>query len=317
LFWDHLFLIYSFQKFDAAMSENFVPAYKSYTRNGEVLSNTLWPENMQRIALAVEYRGSDYHGFQTQPNGIKTVQQALEKALTTVANENITIVCAGRTDTGVHATNQVIHFDTLAKRPAKAWVLGVRPHLPNTVGIRWAKDVVPQFHARFGALNRTYRYLISDAQTSSALLHDQITWSPRRLDVDKMREGAVSLLGEHNFTSFRATHCQAKSPVRTIHYLHIIRLGDLIVLEVQANAFLHHMVRNIVGVLLAVGVGDKPASWVGEVLAARNRSCASVTAKPFGLYLVSVDYPSHFELPNCLPGPLFLSQPIGGFAAAT
>ncbi len=297
------------------MNENFSPKHKIYTRNSEVLDDTPWPENMRRIALAVEYKGSDYHGFQMQPNGIKTVQQALEKALSKVANEEITLVCAGRTDAGVHATNQVIHFDTLAVRPAKAWVLGARQHLPDTVGVRWAHDVPPQFHARFSALNRTYRYLISDSQTSSALLHDQITWSSRRLDVDKMREGAASLVGQHDFTSFRATQCQAKSPVRTIYYLHIIRMGDLIVLEVQANAFLHHMVRNMVGVLLAVGTGDKPVAWVGEVLAAKERSRAGVTAKPFGLYLVSVEYPSQFDLPKCLPGPLFLSQPIGGFAA--
>ncbi len=297
------------------MNENFIPNNKIYTRNGEVLGDTIWPEGMRRIALAVEYKGSDYHGFQMQPSGVKTVQQALEKALSSVANEEIALVCAGRTDSGVHATNQVIHFDTLAQRHQKAWILGVRKNLPTSIGIRWAKDISPQFHARFSALNRTYRYLISDAETSSALLYDQITWSSRRLDVDKMREGAATLVGQHDFTSFRATQCQAKSPVRTIHYLHIVRRGDLIVLEVQANAFLHHMVRNIVGVLLAVGVGDKPTSWVGDVLAARDRSRGGVTAKPFGLYLVSVDYPSHFDLPKGLPGPLILSEPIGGFAA--
>lgn len=296
------------------MNEKNFPKHKFYTRNGEVLADTPWPENMRRVALAVEYKGSDYHGFQTQPNGVKTVQQALEKALSKVADEEITLVCAGRTDAGVHATNQVIHFDTQALRPPKAWVLGVRQHLPDTIGIRWAQDVPPQFHARFSALNRTYRYLISDAQTSSALLHDQITWSPRRLDVDKMREGAASLIGQHDFTSFRATHCQAKSPVRSISYIDLIRMGDLIVLEVQANAFLHHMVRNMVGVLLAVGAGDRPISWVGEVLLAKDRSRGGVTAKPFGLYLVSVDYPSLFDLPKCLPGPFFLLQPTGGFA---
>lgn len=295
------------------MSENFIPSNKPYQRNGEVVGDTPWPENMQRIALAVEYRGSDYHGFQAQPNGVKTVQQALEKALSKIADEAITLVCAGRTDAGVHATNQVIHFDTLAKRPAKAWVMGTRPYLPDTVGVRWAKEVPPQFHARFSAENRTYRYLLSDAKTSSALLHDQVTWSSRRLDVDKMREGAAYLVGRHDFTSFRATQCQAKSPVRTIEYLHIVRRGDLMVLEVQANAFLHHMVRNIVGVLLSVGVGDKPPSWVGEVLQARHRSSGGVTAKPYGLYLVAVDFPTRFDLPRCLPGPLFLGEPVGGF----
>lgn len=296
------------------MSENFIPKSKVYTRNGEVVGDTLWPQGMQRVALAIEYKGADFHGFQTQPSGVKTVQQALEKALSKVADEPITLVCAGRTDAGVHATNQVIHFDTLAKRLPKAWVMGTRPHLPDAVSVKWAQDVTPQFHARFSALNRTYRYLISDAKTSSALLHDQITWSSRPLDVDKMRAGAAYLVGRHDFTSFRATQCQAKSPVREIQYLHIIRRGDLIVLEVQANAFLHHMVRNIVGVLLSVGAGDKPAAWVGEVLAAKSRSAGGVTAKPYGLYLVSVDFPAEFALPQNAPGPLFLQEPVGGFA---
>lgn len=297
------------------MSENFIPKSKVYARNGEVVGDTLWPEGMQRVALAVEYKGSDYHGFQTQPNGVKTVQQALEKALSKVADEDITLVCAGRTDAGVHATNQVVHFDTLAKRPAKAWVMGTRPHLPDTVGVRWAQDVPPQFHARFSALNRTYRYLISDSKTSSALLHDQITWSSRPLNIDLMRAGAAHLVGRHDFTSFRAAQCQAKSPVREIQYLHLVRRGDLIILEIQANAFLHHMVRNIVGVLMAVGAGDKPASWVGEVLAARDRSMGGVTARPYGLYLVAVDFPAEFQLPSGLPGPLFLPEPVGGFTA--
>jgi tRNA pseudouridine38-40 synthase len=300
-----------------AMSENLTSKNKIYTRNTEVLGDTLWPENMQRVALAVEYNGADYHGFQVQPSGVKTVQQALEKALSTVANEAITLVCAGRTDAGVHATHQVIHFDTLAKRSAKAWVMGVRSYLPNSISIRWAKDVSPHFHARFSALNRTYRYLLSDAQTASALLHNQITGSARPLNINLMREGAAYLVGQHDFTSFRATHCQAKSPVRTLHYVHIIRRGDLIVLEVQANAFLHHMVRNMVGVLLAVGAGDKPPAWVGDVLAARDRSCGGVTAKPFGLYLVAVDYPAEFDLPKGNPGPLFLPESVGGFEVMT
>lgn len=296
------------------MSESFNLEKKLYKRNSEVVAETLWPENMQRIALAVEYRGSDYHGFQVQPNGLKTVQQALERALSKVANEEITLVCAGRTDAGVHATNQIVHFDTLAKRPDKAWIMGTRPHLPATVSIRWAKEVSPQFHARFSALNRTYRYLLSDTSTPSALLHDQITWSSRPLNIEKMREGAAHLVGQHDFTSFRATQCQAKSPVRTISYLHIVRRGGLILVEVQANAFLHHMVRNIIGVLLAVGAGDKPPSWVKEVLEAKSRSRGGVTAKPFGLYLVYVDYTAQFNLPKALPGPLFFSELVGGFA---
>lgn len=296
------------------MSENYVPSSKPYARNGEVVADTIWPEGMHRIALGIEYKGTDYHGFQVQPNGVKTVQQSLERALSAVADEPVSLVCAGRTDAGVHATNQVIHFDTLALRPEKAWLRGTRPYLPDSVSVRWAREVVPQFHARFSALNRTYRYLMTDAKTPSGLLHDQVTWSSRPLNVDAMGEAAAYLVGQHDFTSFRATQCQAKSPVRRIEYLHLVRRGDLIILEVQANAFLHHMVRNIVGALMAVGAGDKPSGWVAEVLAARDRSAGGVTAKPFGLYLVGVDYPVHFGLSGCPPGPLFFTEPLGGFA---
>ena len=296
------------------MSENYVPASKVYTRNGEVVADTIWPEGMQRVAMAVEYNGAEFHGFQTQPSGVNTVQKALETALSTIAAEPVTLVCAGRTDAGVHATAQIVHFDTLAKRPERAWALGTRAHLPPSVAVRWARNVMPQFHARFSALSRTYRYLLSDRESYSSLTHDRVTWSNRRLDVELMREGAACLVGEHDFTSFRASQCQARSPVRKIHHLHIVRRGDLIVLEVQANAFLHHMVRNIVGVLIAVGAGDVAPSWVAEVLAARDRSAAGITARPFGLYLVSVDYPEHFNLPEVAPGPLFLAEPVGGFA---
>src|SRR5690606_7348022 len=176
------------------------------------------------------------------------------------------------------------------------------------------KDVVPQFHARFSALSRTYRYLLSDQAHYSSLMHDRVTWSNRQLDVELMREGAVHLVGEHDFTSFRASQCQARSPVRRIHHLHIVRRGDLIIVEVQANAFLHHMVRNIVGVLLAVVSGDVPPSWVAEVLAARDCSAGGVTARPFGIYLVSVDYPAHFSWPQSAPGPLFLAESVGCFS---
>lgn len=287
---------------------------KTYERGCEVTNEISWPDGMHRIALAIEYKGTDFHGFQVQPNGVTTVQQALEKALSKVADEEVNLICAGRTDAGVHATNQVVHFDTRAVRPLKAWVKGVRPHLPDTVGVRWACEVNPNFHARFSALQRTYRYLISDADTSSALLHDQITWSSSKLDVQKMQQAANYLVGEHDFTSFRATQCQAKSPIRCIHYVHFARRGDLIIMEICANAFLHHMVRNIVGVLMAIGSGAKTIEWVAVVLAAKDRSAAGVTAKPYGLYLVEAAYPSEFNLPSASPGPLFLQEPIKGFA---
>ncbi len=297
------------------MSHVYPPRSKPYERNGEVLDASLWPEGMQRVALGIEYKGADFRGFQVQPNAVKTVQQALETALSKVADEPITLVCAGRTDAGVHATAQVVHFDTLASRPIKAWMRGLPAHLPNSIGIRWAQCVPHQFHARFSARSRTYRYLLSDGSCAPALLHDQITWSPQPLNMALMQQGARHLLGEHDFTSFRASQCQAKSPVRTLEYIHLARRGELLVLEVRANAFLHHMVRNIVGVLLQVGAGHKPPAWVAEVLAARDRKAASVTAKPNGLYLVGVDYPAEFSLPSCMPGPLFLPEPLGGFAS--
>lgn len=284
---------------------------KPYVRNKEVLSPSQWPKGMHRVAAAVEYLGADYHGFQAQTSGVKTVQQCLEFALSAVANEPVGVVCAGRTDAGVHATEQVVHFDTLAERPEKAWVLGTRAKLPFDISVRWARPVVPQFHSRFSAQSRTYRYLISDRATYSALTHRHITWSRKALDVNVMRDAGQALVGEHDFTSFRASQCQARSPVRNIEYLHVARRGELIVVEVKANAFLHHMVRNIVGVLMAIGAGEAPVSWMTDVLDAKNRSAGGITARPNGLYLVNVGYPERFGLPLPTPGPLFVSEHLG------
>lgn len=284
---------------------------REYKRNAEIFPDTPWPDAMTRVALAVEYQGSGYHGFQSQATGVKTVQQTLELALSAVADEPVTLVCAGRTDAGVHATGQVVHFDTLAKRPEKAWVKGTRAHLPSDISVRWAKPVLPEFHARFSAESRSYRYLISDRASYSALTHSQITWSRKKLDLAAMRQAALCLEGEHDFSSFRASQCQARSPVRRVDYVHLARRGDLIVMEIKANAFLHHMVRNIVGVLLAIGAGERPAAWMAEVLSARDRRQGGVTARPYGLYLVDVGYPSRFGLPRLSPGPLFVPEPLG------
>lgn len=286
---------------------------KPYEPGCELLDGMELPEGVRRVALGVEYKGTEFHGFQQQPNGVKTVQQALERALSKVADEPISLVCAGRTDAGVHATCQVVHFDTRAVRPTKAWLKGVKPHLPDSISVKWAQEVPGSFHARFSALERTYRYLLCDADMKPALLHDQVTWSAHKLDVELMYRAAQSLVGEHDFTSYRAAQCQAKSPIRHVDYVDFARRGDLIVMEIRANAFLHHMVRNIVGVLQAVGAGQKPAQWVAEVLEARDRSAGGVTAKPEGLYLVHAAYPEHFKLPQYLPGPLFLSEPLKGF----
>lgn len=282
-----------------------------YKANGEVPPGESLPPGLRRIALGVEYCGARLRGFQKQKHDRLTVQEILEKALSKVAAEPVTLVCAGRTDAGVHATGQVIHFDTHAVRPDKAWVQGVNTQMPFDVRVHWVREMPAQFHARFSALRRTYRYLIHSAPTRSAQAANEVTWTERHLDLDAMRAAAAYLIGEHDFSSFRAAQCQAKSPVRRLIQLDIGRVGQLIVLEVSATAFLHHMVRNIAGVLMAVGRGDRPPEWVGEVLAARDRTAASVTAHPYGLYLVDVEYPPEFLLPKSVPGPLLVPLELG------
>ncbi|MCA0899096.1 tRNA pseudouridine(38-40) synthase TruA [Microbulbifer agarilyticus] len=282
-----------------------------YKPNGEVPPGESLPEGLRRIALGVEYCGTRLRGFQKQKHDPLTVQETLEKALSRVAAEPVTLVCAGRTDAGVHASSQVVHFDTTALRPVKAWVQGVNTQMPFDVRVHWAQEVPAQFHARFSARSRSYRYLIHSAPTRSAQAASEVTWTERTLDLEAMREGAGHLIGEHDFSSFRAAQCQARSPVRRLTRLDIGRVGQLIVLEVSATAFLHHMVRNIAGVLMAVGRGDRPPEWVQQVLEARDRTAASVTAPPHGLYLVDVQYPPEFTLPEVVPGPLLVPLPFG------
>jgi len=289
-----------------------MPREYIYKPNGEVPPGEQLPAGVRRIALGVEYCGARLHGFQKQKSAAATVQAHLEQALSTIAAEPVTLVCAGRTDAGVHATCQVIHFDTSAQRPARAWVQGVNTKLPDSVRVQWAKEVPAQFHARFSARARSYRYLIHSAPVRSAQAASEVTWTQHGLDLDAMRAGSQYLIGEHDFTSYRASQCQAKSPVREITRLDIARVGQLIVLEISANAFLHHMVRNITGVLIAVGRGEREPVWVQEVLQARDRTVAGVTAPPFGLYLVDVQYPQEFALPKSEPGPLLVPLPLGG-----
>lgn len=274
-----------------------------YKRNCEIRDNHLFPEGMTRIALGVEYKGNLFHGFQSQRSGVPTVQQTLESSLSDICNEPITLVCAGRTDMGVHATNQVVHFDTIAQRPEKAWLRGANTKLKEGASIRWAQPVSPLFHARFSARSRTYRYVIYNTKTPSALMDKLVTWDRRRFNIDAMIKGSRYLLGEHNFNAFRGSDCQAKTPFRRIDAITINKCSDFIVIEVTATAFLYHMVRNIVGVLTAVGAGEKSPSWVGEVLASEDRCCAGVTAPAAGLYLVSVVYDPHFNLPVASKGP--------------
>ncbi len=252
---------------------------------------------MTRWALGIEYDGSAYCGWQIQNNGL-SVQAVVEASLSRIADHPITTKCAGRTDAGVHAIGQVVHFDTTAKRSDQAWVLGANTHLPNDVCIAWAMIVPDEFHARFSATSRSYRYLILNRPVRSALAAERYVWIYKNLDAKRMHSAAQQLVGEHDFSSFRASDCQAKTAVRTISEVNVSRHDELIVLSVTANAFLKHMVRNIAGVLLDVGSEDRDAGWVRTVLDSRDRREGGVTAPPEGLYLVSVRYPEKFGLPK-------------------
>lgn len=253
-------------------------------------------ESLSRIALGVSYDGVPWQGWQTQPNG-RTVQDTLEAALARFVGRPVPTICAGRTDTGVHAAMQVVHLDTPVQRPAESWVRGINSHLPPSIAIRWAQSVADDFHARFSAHGRRYVYLLLRDRVRSPLWAGRVGWSFRPVDVEAMRVAATALLGEHDFSSFRSSQCQAASPVRTMHALDITERGRFIVFTLHANAFLHHMVRNLVGSLLYVGQGRQPADWMANLLAARNRTQAAPTFMPDGLYLAGVDYPDHFGLP--------------------
>ncbi|MGE5154344.1 MAG: tRNA pseudouridine(38-40) synthase TruA [Bdellovibrio bacteriovorus] len=257
-----------------------------------------------RIAFGVEYDGTAFHGWQTQEPGVRTVQSVLEQGIARVADHPVRVHCAGRTDAGVHAREQVIHFDTQAVRRERAWVLGTNVNLPPDCGVRWAREVDGAFHARFSATARHYHYRILNRPTRSALERDRALWVHQSLDLGRMREAASFLVGEHDFTSFRAVACQAKSPIRRVHYLDLEGQGGLIALRIGANGFLHHMVRNIVGVLVAIGRGDAPVLWTRELLQVRDRTLGGVTAPPQGLYFVRADYPDGFGLPRADPGHL-------------
>lgn len=258
-----------------------------------------------RIALGIEYDGTHYCGWQRQKE-VQSVQEKLEHALSIVANHPVVVQCAGRTDTGVHGTGQVVHFDTTASRKMVAWTMGANANLPKDVAVRWAKEVPDEFHARFAATARRYRYIIYNSQIRPGIFHSGVSHYHGELDADKMQLAANYLLGEHDFTSFRAMHCQSRSPWRNMMHLNVTRYGQYIVIDIKANAFVHHMVRNITGSLLCVGRGDKEPEWIDWLLKAKDRKLAGVTAKAEGLYLVAVDYPQTFDLPSEPLGPLFL-----------
>ena len=254
-----------------------------------------------RIALGIEYDGSEFCGWQLQKDNVRTVQGELEQALGKVANHEVRVTCAGRTDTGVHATEQVIHFDTDAVRDERAWVYGTNANLPKDVVVLWARPVADDFHARFSAERRAYRYVIFTREVRPTFLAYRVTWHYKPLDTQRMQEAGNLLLGEHDFSSYRAVACQAKSPVRTLHRLQVSSQGPFIFIDVEANAFLHHMVRNIAGVLMAIGEGEKTVPWSREVLEARDRTLGGVTASPHGLYLTRVGYPGKFAIPQLPP----------------
>lgn len=290
------------------MNDSPTFSYKTvYKRNCDT-SHCAFPDDMQRVALGIEYAGHLFHGFQSQPHDQETVQSGLESALTLIANEPIKLVCAGRTDAGVHATNQVVHFDTVAKRNDRAWLRGANTQLLEGISIRWAQNVTPDFHSRFSATSRVYRYVIYNSHTPSALLKHYVTWDRRRFDLNAMIAASRALIGRHDFNAYRASMCQANNPVRDMRRIDITQQGEFIIIEVEATAFLYHMVRNIVGVLTAIGAGEKAVSWAGEVLESRDRQCGGVTAPPDGLYLVKIDYDASFSLPIRPQGPYFLGQ---------
>lgn len=251
-----------------------------------------------RVALGVEYHGTGYNGWQSQTHETTTVQQTLELALSEIACAPVRVFCAGRTDAGVHATGQVVHFDTIEPRTLQAWVRGTNTHLPRTIRVRWSRYVPTEFHARFSAMARRYIYMIDNNRIRSAMTADHLTPEERPLDINRMREAAKYLVGEHDFSSFRTVRCQAKSPIKTVHHLELKQRGHLISIDIKASAFLHHMVRNVAGVLMAVGMGKAEPVWAKQVLDARDRTVGGVTALPHGLYLVSVDYPAEFNLPE-------------------
>jgi tRNA pseudouridine38-40 synthase len=250
-----------------------------------------------RVAAGLEYDGSGYQGWQAQKVG-PSVQAAVEEALSAVAAGSVTVTCAGRTDAGVHAMGQVIHFDTPAVRTEREWTLGANSRLPPDIALSWARTGVGDFHARFDAIARTYVYVILNRPVRSALLRDRAFWVHRRLNERAMAAGAEYLLGRHDFSSFRAAGCQAPTPVRDIAALTVRRNGDFVRLTVTANAFLHHMVRNIAGSLVAVGKGRFPPQWIDEVLDARDRRQAGMTAPACGLYLMRVDYGQRLSTPD-------------------
>jgi len=243
-----------------------------------------------KVALGVEYFGKSFHGWQIQKSGLRTVQSVVESALSQVANHPVRVFCSGRTDSGVHALEQVIHFETDTIRTDRAWLFGGNVNLPSDVNFKWVKTVSDDFHARFSAFARSYKYKIHHNPVRSSLKADYCLWEPRPLNINDMKEATRFLVGEHDFSCFRGSLCQAKSPIKNIEYIEIESFEDELILNIKANAFLHHMVRNIVGTLLKIGRGEKTVEWMSQVLASKDRKKAGPTAEPQGLYFIKAYY---------------------------
>lgn len=254
-----------------------------------------------KIALGIEYQGTAFFGWQRQEN-LPTIQGALEVALSTIADTPITLFCAGRTDAGVHATGQVVHFETDVSRSFRAFTVGTNTYLPPPIAVRWGQEVDETFHARYSALARRYRYVIYNHSLRPAMLSSRVTWYYHPLDISLMQMASECLLGEKDFSSFRSAQCESKTPMRCMNEISILRRENFVIIEMEANAFLHHMVRNIVGVLLQIGSKQKSPFWMQKVLEAKDRREAADTASPHGLYLTRVIYPEEYQFP--------LSEPV-------
>lgn len=264
-------------------------------------------ESLNRVALGIEYNGSAYHGWQIQLSpDVLTIQGCLEKALSFVANQPVRVNCAGRTDARVHGTAQVAHIETTVSRPMKAWVQGVNAKLPDDIVVTWAVPVSNDFHARFSATARHYQYFIANTAVRPAIHAGAVTWVREPLNELAMNEAAQCLVGLHDFSSFRASSCQSHTGIRTMHSITVSRRKDLLIIDVCANAFLHHMVRNIAGALLVIGKGQQSTAWFSQIFQAKDRTKAPPTAAPHGLYLVDVSYPESFGLPQQFKSPIWL-----------
>jgi tRNA pseudouridine38-40 synthase len=259
--------------------------------------------HLRRIAISVEYDGSGYRGWQAQKHDTQVVQTEVEKALSKIADESVSVTCSGRTDSGVHASSQICHFDTNAHRGPYNWVMGVNTQLPNDISLSWAQEVDSEFHARFGALSRQYVYLIRRSSFRSALLRNSVTFTHKDLDPQLMADAGKYLIGTHDFNAYRSAQCQAKTSVRALNRLSVHAHDGLIAVYVEANGFLQNMVRNIVGVLSAIGAREEPVVWAKQVLDSKDRTEGGVTAPPHGLYFLGPTYDVAFELPETVRIP--------------